>query len=239
MMNTPTSPRSLNLFAGIGYLIIFVSGIYANFVVLDSMIVPDDAMGTWNQITAQSGLFRMGMLAFVVMVIFDTLLTWALYHLLKHVRPELSQLAAWLRLVNCALFGAALVHLFQVTALIGPSAQPDADLLSVRAMEALDLFNYTWLIGLIFFGLHLVVLGYLVFRSISMPSWIGILLFVAGLGYLTDSFAQFMLPTYDDVKDVFMMVVSIPGVIGELSLTIWLLVRGGRTSVAPASATGR
>lgn len=236
-MNTPTPFRSLNLLAGIGYLIIFITGIFANFYVLESMLLPNDPTGTWQQITSQGQQFRMGMLAFVIMVIFDTLLTWALYHLLKHVRPELSQLAAWLRLVNCALFGAALVHLFQVTALIGQDGHVDATILSVRAMEALHQFNYTWLIGLVFFGLHLLVLGFLVFRSSHMPRWIGILLFVAGMGYLTDSFAQFLMLNYADVKDVFTMVVVIPGVIGELSLTIWLLIRGGRTRVTPVSVT--
>lgn len=232
VMNTPTSFRSLNLFAGSGYLVIFITGIFANFFVLESLQVPGNATATWDLITTQSLQFRAGMLAFVIMVIFDTLLTWALYHLLHHVRQDLSQLAAWLRLINCAIFAAALVHLFQVTGLINQAGQAGPPELAMQATHALDLFNYTWLIGLIFFGLHLLVLGFLVVRSSNMPSWIGFLLFLAGLGYLTDSFAQFLMPDYANYKEVFMMVVVIPGVIGELSLTIWLLVWGGRKPLA-------
>jgi hypothetical protein len=61
-----------------------------------------------------------------------------------------------------------------------------------------------------------------------MPRILGILLIVASIGYLIDSFANFLLPNYTDYKDIFLLVVVIPGIIGELSLTFWLLLKGAK-----------
>jgi len=92
----------------------------------------------------------------------------------------------------------------------------------------LNTFNNTWLIGLVFFGLHLFVLGYLIFKSGYIPRILGILLIVASIGYLIDSFANFLLPNYTEYKDIFLLVVVVPGIIGELSLTFWLLFKGAK-----------
>ncbi len=87
----------------------------------------------------------------------------------------------------------------------------------------------TWLIGLLFFGVHLLALGALALQSGRIPKFIAYLLFLAGLGYLVDSFAQFMLPNYLDYQNLFALIVVVPGLIGELSFTIWLLAKGGRS----------
>ena len=177
------------------------------------------------------GLFRIGIFSFLIMVIFDILLAWAFYVLLKPVNKSLSLLAAWLRLVNGTIFGIALINLLSVLHLLS-----GADYLTVfetgqlhaQVMLFLDMFNYTWLIGLVFFGFHLTVLGYLIFKSGFIPRILGILLIVASFGYLIDSFANFLLPNYADYEAIFLLVVVVPGIIGELSLTFWLLLKGAK-----------
>jgi hypothetical protein len=218
--------------AGAGYLAIFVSGIFANFFVLESMLVAGDATATASNILNNEGQFRLGILSFVVMVVFDVVLTWALYELLKTVNRNVSLLAAWFRLVNCALFGVALYNLFGVLHVLGNSpylAALSAGQLNAQVMLFLHAFQSTWLVGLIFFGIHLILLGYLVFKSSDFPRFIGVLLMIAAVGYLIDSFANFLLPSYEDYKSIFMMIVVIPGVVGELSLTFWLLFKGVKT----------
>jgi Co/Zn/Cd efflux system component len=64
-----------------------------------------------------------------------------------------------------------------------------------------------------------------------MPVIIGIFLVVASAGYLIDSTAHFLLPNYNDYKTVFMLIVAVPGVIGELSLAFWLLIKGVRVQL--------
>jgi hypothetical protein len=140
-------------------------------------------------------------------------------------------LSGWLRLVNSTIFGIALFNLFSVLHILSGAEYLkvfDTGQLHAKVMLFLNTFNNTWLIGLVFFGLHLFVLGYLIFKSGYIPRILGILLIVASIGYLIDSFANFLLPNYTNYKDIFLLIVVVPGIIGELSLTFWLLFKGGK-----------
>lgn len=236
------STKKIALIAGIGYLVIFITGIYANFFILENLVVPGDAVATTENITNNATQFRGGILSFILMVAFDVVLAWALYILFKSVNISLAQLSAWLRLVNATIFGVALYHLFSVLQLTGSldfASIFTPEQLQGHVMLSLSAFNYTWLLGLVFFGIHLLFLGYLIIQSGKMPKVLGILLIIAGVGYLIDSFAHFMMPNYADYENLFAMLVIVPGVIGELSFTVWLLWRGlrkKRVALAPSQA---
>jgi hypothetical protein len=225
------SQRKVAQVAGFGYLIIFITGIFSNFFVLENLIVPENAATTAANILANDWLFRIGILSFIIMVVFDVLLAWALYVLLKPVNPNLSLLSGWLRLVNSVIFGIALYNLLSVLQILGDAQYLQVfieEQLNAQLMLSLSTFNNIWLIGLVFFGLHLFLLGYLIFKSGYVPKILGVLLIIAGTGYLIDSFANFLLANYSEYKDIFLILVVVPGVIGELSFTFWLLLRGGK-----------
>jgi len=227
--NTTASARRIALVAGIGYLFIFVTGIFANFFVIEGMVMPGDPAGTLRNLQANPTQLRIGVLSFIIMVVADLLLTWALYVLFRPVNAALSSFAAMFRLVNVAIFGMALSHLMSVLTLTGAmgniGASP-AGYVQVAVMRSVTAFQHTWLIGLLFFGIHLLALASLAVRSGSIPRFITLLLAIAGGGYLTDSIAQFMLADYDAYKTIFSTMVIVPGVLGELSFTIWLLAKG-------------
>ena len=223
------SLHRISQLAGTGYLIIFFTGIFANFFVIEGLVVPGDGSATLQNIREADGLFRIGILSFILMVIFDLVLAWALYLLLKPVDRNLSLFQAWFRLVNGTIFGVALYQLVMVSQLASGAPHLDAfDPVQVAAlaMQSLEAFNTTWLVGLIFFGIHLVFLGWLIHKSNYIPGILGILLIIAGVAYLVDSFANFLFPAYDEFADIFMLIVVLPGVVGELSFTIWLLIKG-------------
>ncbi|MEJ2636707.1 MAG: DUF4386 domain-containing protein [Calditrichia bacterium] len=225
------SQRKIALIAGFSYLIIFITGIFANFIVLQSLIASGDAAATLNNIVGSELLFRVGILSFILMVIFDVVVAWALYLVFSPVNRNLSLCAAWFRLLNSAVFGIALFNLFGVLQMISGADYLQAfqtGQVEAQVMLFLDNFNYTWLVGLVFFGIHLLVLGYLIFKSGFIPGIVGILLIIAAFGYLVDSSANFLLPNYTDYQTIFMLIVVVPGIIGELSLTFWLLFRGGK-----------
>ncbi len=212
-----------------GYLVIFVLGIFANFFVLESLVIPGNAAATVNNITTSQSLFRIGILSFIIMVISDLLVAWALYIFLKPVNKNLSLLAAWLRLVNCSIFGLALINLISILHIVQPAeyfAVLETKFLEVQIMILLNTFSKTWLIGLIFFGIHLLILGHLILKSKYIPNILGILLIAASAGYLTDSLANFLLSNYNNYKEIFLLIVVVPGIIGELSFCLWLLFRG-------------
>ena len=225
------SNQQIARFTGAGYLIIFITGIFANFFVIEGLVSPSDATATVANIKANASLFRTGIFSFIIMVIFDVLLAWTLYILFKSVNSNLSLLSGWLRLANGTVFGVALFHLLDIMQVISGAEYLKAfspAQLDAQVMQSLAAFNNTWLIGLLFFGMHLLLLGYLIYKSGYVPRFIGILLCIAAMGYLIDSCANFMLSNYADYKDIFMMIVVIPGVVGEFSLTIWLLLKNDK-----------
>ena len=217
--------------AGIGYLIMAFLGIFANFTVLEGLIIPDDAAQTATNIMDSEGLFRAGIVSFIIIAMLDVLVAWGLHVLLQPVNKSLSLLAAWLRIVYAGILAIAVLNLLmvmQVLSGIDYLTGFDTAQLQAQAMLFLDAFSLGWLIGLVFFGLHLLVFGYLVYQSNYMPRILGIFLMVAGAGYIIDSLAHFILSNYTDYESIFLVIVAVPSLVGELSVTFWLLLRGGK-----------
>ncbi len=214
--------KNISRLSGMAYLLIFITGIYANFTVLEPMVLWEDPGQTFVNLREAPGTFQMAVSAFALMLAFDLFLVWGLYRLFWHAGPKTSLAASALRFVNVVFFVIAWWHLAGVTALLDPSSGDPAASAS-QVMDLLGRFDRIWLAGLIFFGLHLLVLSRLVLKSPIVPRFIGILLAIAGVGYLIDSFAQWWLPNYADFETVLSLVVIVPGVVGELSLTFFLL----------------
>ncbi len=223
------SQHGASRIAGFGLLLMAILSIFANFFVLEGLIVPGDAAITANNIIANESLFRSGIFSFIIVLILDVLVAWALYILLIPVNKNLAMLAAWLRLVYTAIFGMSLYNFLNVLELLSGAEYLtvfESEQLYAQVMLLINAFNYGWLIGLVFFGLHLFVIGYLILKTGYMPRILGILLIIAAVGYLIDSSAHFLLSNYTEYETIFLLIVAIPGVIGELSLAFWLVFKG-------------
>ncbi|HHB52173.1 MAG TPA: DUF4386 family protein, partial [Saprospiraceae bacterium] len=103
-MNTTLNPRNLALIAGGSYLIIFFAAIFANFFALESIIT--DPVGS---IQNNHVLVRLGIMAFMVTVIFDIVVAWALYELYKE--NALSGLSTLFRMTHAIIMAAAIFAL--------------------------------------------------------------------------------------------------------------------------------
>ena len=221
------SLRKAAIVAGLALLIMLIPAVFANYFVLNSLIVPGDAATTVNNIMANELSFRIGICSFIIVIILDVVVAWALYVLLKPVNKSLSLLTAWFRLVYAAIFGIALANLLSVVLLLSGSDYLtvfETNQLHAQGMLFLNAFSYTWDIGGVFFGFHLFILGYLVFKlgySSYIPRILGVLLIIASFGYLIDSFGEFLLPDYDANIAQFTF-------IGELLLAFWLLFKGAK-----------
>lgn len=231
-MNTGIAEKTPQFYAkviGIGLLLMALLAVFANFFVIESFIVPGDAAATVTNLTDNELFFRLAIASFVIVLVLDVIISWALYILLKRVNKSFALLAALYRLAYTAIFTAAIFNFLSVLELINEAsylALLETNQLHAQVMLLIDAFRNGWLIGLIFFGVHLLLIGYLVFKSGFMPKLLGILVMLAGLGYLIDSFAKIILSNYSDFETMFILIVAIPGAIGELALAIWLLVKG-------------
>lgn len=217
--------RKLAITGGLGYVVIFITGIFANFSVLEKLKVAGDPTATYQNFAGNQSLVVMALIAFLLMVIFDVVLTWVLCKMFKEQDARLSKVTAGFRLVNALIFGAALYHLTTVLTLI--SNPSDISYGTKELSLALVGFNDVWLIGLVFFGVHLILLSVLLKRSGRVYRAIPSLLFIAGVGYILDTALQFGYSDYSNIAEVSTLVVVLPGLIGELSLTAWLLFKAG------------
>lgn len=217
------NPKIIARLTGVGYLIIFICGFYGNFYVLENLLISGDAYATFQNIMNNSDAYKMGVFTFLLMVIVDLILAWPLYTLLKGTNKKMALISSLLRVINAGFFFVALGNLFDICQQIqGESLTPS------QTLASFEQFKFIWTIGLLVFGAHLLLLGNLIYRSTLFPKILGILIALAGLGYLVDCTAQLGLSSYTEYKYLFEMMVVILGVVGEFSLTIWLLVKGVR-----------
>ena len=200
-------PRQLSILAGVSYLVIFFAAIFGNFFVLEAILASPVETVTQNHM-----MVRFGILAFLLTVVFDVVVAWALYALYKD--HFLSGLSTYFRMMHAAIMGVALFALPMALKATTKS----------EILRQVDIFNIIWLIGLFFFGIHLILLA----RIIQKPKIISFFLMLAGLMYMIDTAAHFLLPNYDEYSSLFLALVAIPSLIGEMSFAIWLLVKGRR-----------
>ncbi|TDU90323.1 uncharacterized protein DUF4386 [Kribbella voronezhensis] len=217
------------LVAGVGLLVLAVLAALANFGVVERLVTEDDATRTALDISASESLFRWGIAALMLVVLLDVIVAWALQEFFQGVHRELSMLAAWLRVGYAAVFAVAVGQLIGVLRLSGDGQylrSYSTDQLHTEVMLKVDAFHDIWTAGLVLFGAHLLLIGYLAYRSGRVPRLIGILVVIAGLGYLVDSFGAFLSVGYS---------LQISGVtfVGEALLMLWLLAKG-RRSLLPA-----
>ncbi|MGO1059518.1 DUF4386 domain-containing protein [Planococcus sp. FY231025] len=215
--------------AGVSLLLAGVSGLFANIFVMGGLLVPDDATATVSNITANDLLFRFGVLGFIVMTILDLVIAWALYVLLKPVNKNVALLVILFRVVYVAMSSAALFNFLNISHFLIDDARLEAiepNQIGFEVMMFLDAINNAWTIGLVFFGLHLLLLGYLMFKSLFIPRLFGILMLLAGVGYFIDNILRVLLSNYTDFIGIFSLIVFVVPILAELAFAIWLLVKG-------------
>jgi Domain of unknown function (DUF4386) len=229
---TATSESSLRrsaVVAGVGILLISVLAGLANFGAVEGLVTGGDATKTALDILASEGTFRLAIVAFVVVAVLDAVVAWALYAFFTPVDREMALLVGWLRLAYAAVFAVAISQLAGVLHLLGNSDYLRTftpDQVRTQALLKVTDFHDIWTVSLVLFGAHLLLVGYLVYRSGFAPKLLGVLVAVAGAGYLVDSFAALLFADYAFSVSAFTFV-------GEFLLMLWLLIKGRKISTTP------
>jgi Domain of unknown function (DUF4386) len=222
---TTTSPtgeislRKVAFIAGIALLLWTLLSSFADFGVLQGLVVPGDGEATVERISSSIGPFRIAIAAFLVVTILNVVIAWALTVLLAPANQQLALLTGWLRLAAAAVFGVALANLLDVARLVDGGALGPA--LDAQAMASIASFYSGWDLSLAIFGIHLVGLGTLLLRSSNVPRFLSLLVMVAGVAYLADSLAAILVPDLAFAP-------SVATFFGQSWLTFWLLWRGLR-----------
>lgn len=218
--------RRLTLAAGVLYLAIFIIYPLAT-TVRSTLVVPGDATATAQNIAESESLFRWGMAGEASIFLIEIALAAVLYVLLRPVSRSMSLAGALARVSEGVVMAAGnlFTSILTLVAVGGAgylavfeSGQRDA--LALMFQEANDYVVLTWCL---FFGLSLLITGWLVYRSGFFPKIPGVLLSLAGIGYLAQSFGTIVAPGLTDVLSAVVLVFAVPG---ELVFALWLLIKG-------------
>ena len=207
---TDISLRTAAMVAGVGLLLMAILSPIAYLNTFQSLVKFDDAALTAQNILNSMGAFRTCILLLFTVAILDIVVAWGLYLILVPANKNLSALAAWLRVIYGGIFIFAISKLYVALQVITPDG--------TQTMSYLKAFQSIWDMGLILFGFHLLVLGYLVFKSGYVPKWLGVFLVLAAVGYIVDGFGKTLSPDYNLNIAQFTFV-------GEVLLIFWLLWR--------------
>ena len=219
------NPKKTARIAGFLYLFIAVCGGFAFFAGYEALIVSGDATATVNNILNSESIFRIGFAGDALTFLGEIGLTILLYNLFKPVDKTYSAIAAFSRLAMTAMIGMNLLNKLIVLHLLS-----GADYLAVFSTEQLHAlaqlfltaYGFGSLIWGIFFGLHLLIIGYLILQANYFPKVLGILFIFASFGYLVDSFGNFLLPQFE----AFYTVIVLATIPAELAFAFWLLFKG-------------
>jgi hypothetical protein len=175
-------------------------------------------------------LFHLSFAANLIAGAAYVVVTLLLFYLLKPVNRSLSLLAAFFSIVGVAVGAVNVLSQLAALSLVGGAhylAAFEPGQLQAMALLSLKLNAQGSDIGLTFFGFYCLLVGYLIFRSTFLPRTVGVMMAIAGLCYLINSFAYFLSP---GSAGHLVPYIFIPSVLGEAALTLWLLVFGVNVS---------
>lgn len=196
----------------------------AFFHLLPQGIVAGDGAATVERLRTNGTPFLVGTYLLFLTYVMDVVVAWALYWLLRPGQQALSMLVAWMRLVYTALAFIGLMAYFQAYDL---SNSPDlespggATVLQAEVMFQLFAAQSTTRVALTFFGIHLMVMGFVVWRSSHIPRWLGVAVTLAGAAYVILYGVRYFAP---HLAPGWLMLFAL----GELVFMGWLLVAGWR-----------
>lgn len=221
-----TSPRVLARIGGALYLLIIAIGLFGEMFVRNKIVVSGDAAATAANIRSMESLWRLGIAAELVLLVSAVTLTVILYVLLRPAGRDLALLAVCFNLVSIAVEAVAALNLVGALFPLGKAgylAAFEPEQLYAMAMVAVRSHGFGFGVALIFFGCECLVLGYLIVKSGFFPKAIGVLMQIAGVCYLVNSFALILSPA---LSSRLFPAILIPPFVGEASLCVWLLVKG-------------
>lgn len=216
-------PRLTARVAGLLYLIVVAASVFS-LITITGFTVSGDPAATAANILAGEPMYRLAIAATLIAAVAYTAVVALLYWLLKPVNPALAVANAFIGLAGCASSATFLVHQLAVIAMLGAEGGAfSAEQTHVLMQQSLRLGALGNSLSLVFFGFYCLTLGWLVFGARFLPRVLGLLLVIAGLGWLVGNLGYIIAPdTFGPISRILLPVSGL----GELLFTLWLLIMG-------------
>lgn len=220
-----TKQRSSALSIGISLVVMTIAAMIA-MGLLFSPLFELNVIDYASFLTGKELLFLIGVVLWIVILITDFIVSVGVCKYYRAQNKTRASITAGFRLLYTVILGYAIIQLIQAYAVL-TSVSPDYVVIQQKVLA----FQSIWQNGLIVFGLHLITLAPLVCKKRSIQLVISILLLLAGIGYVLSNSLALFITDYESVRPNIEMVFILPMILGELGFAVWMLVRGGKTSV--------
>jgi hypothetical protein len=229
MENEIASRKNTARLAGVLYLIWIITGLYSMFYIPSQINIGDNAVTSAQNILSHEFLFRTGIINDLISSTLWVFMILVLYRLFKSVNERQAKLMVALVIVQIP--AAFIVEAFNITSLMILKGEILKTFeLSQRqdlAMLFLKINDYGAMTLVLFWGLWLLPLGILVYRSRFLPRFLGVWLIINGFAYLVLSFMDLLLPQYKDM----VFKIAFPAMLGEVAFMLWLLIKGAKNNI--------
>jgi hypothetical protein len=230
-----TSVQTYARAVGVLFLLSMIGGFFGELYIPSRIVVSGDAAATAKNIVESNSLFRLGFAAYLVEGICDIALSLLMYVVLRPVHRNLALLAAFFGLVSTSVFAVGELFYFGASIPLSGAAYLNsfsADQLNALSMVSLRMYGLAAGIFMAFYGIATGIRGFLIYRSEFLPRALGILMMLAGLGFITRNFVLVLGPAY--LSNIFL----VPMFLAGLSLTLWMLIKGVDVAKWEARAAG-
>lgn len=224
------SDKNLARIAGFCYLVVIATGLFSEVFVRQALRISNNALATAQNIQANEMLFRWGFVTDLINFVVGIPTILIIYHFFKKPYKILLQIALALVIIQTAIIAANLLNQITPLLLLGNDSYLNTfqqNQLATLSLLSLNIQTQGYAIGLVFFGLYCILVGFVIYKTTAIPKIIGILYAIAGLCYLINSFTMFLSKGFANPLFIYL---AIPIFIGELSLCLWLLIKGIDTS---------
>jgi len=224
------SDKNLARFAGFCYLVVIATGLFSEVFVRQALRVGNDALATAHNIQTNEMLFRWGIVADLINFVIGLPAVLIIYHFFKKSNKIVLQIALALVVIQTAIIAVNLLNQISPLLILGNDPYLNTfqqDQLASLSLLFLNIQSQGYAIGLVFFGFYCILIGYVIYRTSAIPKIIGVLYVISGICYLINSFTMFLSKGF---ANPFFIYLAIPIFIGELSLCLWLLIKGIDTS---------
>lgn len=209
--------------AGILFLLSIIGGGFGEAYAPGAIIVSGDATATASNVINHAMLFRMGYAAYLLEAACDITLAWIFYILLRPVNKNLALLTAFFGILSTATFAGTELFYFAPSFILDGSDYLKT--FTPAQLNSLALLSFKFYavgaaIFMAFYGIGWILRGYLIYKSGYFPRWLGVLLGIAGVGFVAHNLAVVLAPAYK--TDL----LTLPMAVGALALTIWLFAKG-------------
>ena len=211
--------RRIAIITGVALLLMAIVAIFSIGYAYTQFDNPEQSELLKDNILQNRGLYQSMLIGILIIIILDFIVSYTLYKYFEKDHQRMSMASGIIRAIYTLIFVIATYYL---TKNLNTN-----ELTNQIASSNYQQFQTIWNSGLVIFGFHIILIGWLMKLHRKIPKILWYITLVAGTSYVVTSFLKVLNPDSETVKTL-ILILALPMTIGELGLAIWLWIKGGK-----------